>query len=645
MSRGRWLTEVLIVTLLIAFLAACGQNTAQTPEPPQEIEWSAAAIGYEDVQQANLGQLEPAAASLIKISGSGTDIWDARDEFYYVYTTLSGNGSLSVRLLDFSAAHAWSKAGIMLRDGLAPDARNVLIHISGQNGSVLQARLQTGAATTNSAGSDPSVPIGGWMRLTRSGDQIIGELSSDGSTWTELGSYTVAMGQTALIGLAVTAHNSGQVATAYFTDLDLRFGTQSRPTNPKPTDPQPTDPKPTDPQQPDPDPDPDPGNPTTPEPTYVGTWVCGDQPLTPRYQPTYYVATNGNDSNDGRSTDRPFRTLQRAANVVSAGDVVWVRGGTYSSNVSFQRSGTSANPIVFESYPGECAILDGSGQQAYQNVRFEGANFNVFRNFVVRNNPAQGIQVVNSSDNLITHVRTHNNGLSGIQNLSGDRNRFSYFITHDNSDGSSGDADGIGLSSGRDLRIDHCVAYRNSDDGVDTWLSVNTTIERCVSFQNGVQGGDGNGFKLGGRSQTVNTVIRYSISFANVAEGFNYNSGRNVTLEHNTSYANNVYGFIVANGQLRNNLAYGDQRRGWEDDGGNQLQTNSWDLGISNPLFLSTDPSSASFLAPAATSPVVGRGTNIGLPFSGSAPDLGAIPHGETIESFLGIPLREILAY
>ncbi len=205
-----------------------------------------------------------------------------------------------------------------------------------------------------------------------------------------------------------------------------------------------------------------------------------------------------------------------------------------------------------------------------------------------------------------------------------------------------GNADGIGLSSGRDLQIDHCVAYRNSDDGVDTWLSVNSVVERCVSFENGVQGGDGNGFKLGGRSQTVNTVIRYSISFGNVSEGFNYNSGRNVTLEQNTSYNNGIYGFIVANGRLRNNLAYGDAKRPWEDDGGNQQQTNSWNVSIGNPSFLSTDPRSPNFLAPAPTSSVKGRGTDIG---SGSRPDLGAIPIGETILSYLGIPLADILNY
>lgn len=625
MTRASRILAAALAFTSVTLFAACSQEAAELPGTPDKVQWAEMAIGYEDPGQPQLAALTPAADSptIIKISGSGTDIWDERDEFYFVYTSLYGDGSLSVRLHDFSVAHAWSKAGVMIRESLEPDARNVLIHISGQNGSVLQARLDRGASTTNSAGSDPSMPIGGWMRLTRSGDQIVGELSTDGATWRELGRYTLPMGQRMYIGLAVTAHAAGQTATASFSNLEYRQGKQEVPADPGPKDP--------------------PSRPSTPN--YVGTWVCPDAPLKPQYTPTYFVSTTGRDDNDGRSAERPFRTLQRAANAVSAGDVVWVRSGTYSSNVSFQRSGTSSNPIVFESYPGECAILDGTGQQGHQNVRFEGANFNVFRNFVVRNNPAQGIQLMNSSDNEISHVRTHGNGLSGIQNVSGDRNHFSYFITHDNSDGSVGNADGIGLSSGRDHRIDHCVAYRNSDDGVDSWLSVNSVIERCVSFENGLQGGDGNGFKLGGRSQTVNTVIRYSISFGNKVEGFNYNSGSNVTLEHNTSYDNGMYGYIVANGRLRNNLGFGDAKRVWEDDGGNQQQTNSWNVGVTDPSFISTDPNSPDFLALSGNSSAIGKGSDIGLPYEGAVPDLGAIPHGHTLESFLGIPLREILAY
>ncbi len=44
---------------------------------------------------------------------------------------------------------------------------------------------------------------------------------------------------------------------------------------------------------------------------------------------TYYVATTGNDANSGTLAS-PWRTIQKAANTMSAGDTVLIRGGTYN---------------------------------------------------------------------------------------------------------------------------------------------------------------------------------------------------------------------------------------------------------------------------------------------------------------------------
>ncbi len=57
---------------------------------------------------------------------------------------------------------------------------------------------------------------------------------------------------------------------------------------------------------------------------------------------TYYVATTGSDSNSGTQT-KPFKTIQKAANVVVAGDSVSVASGTY--NISSTDSGTSEYAI------------------------------------------------------------------------------------------------------------------------------------------------------------------------------------------------------------------------------------------------------------------------------------------------------------
>lgn len=75
----------------------------------------------------------------------------------------------------------------------------------------------------------------------------------------------------------------------------------------------------------------------------------------------YYVATNGLDSNAG-SQDKPWRTVQRAANSVMPGDTVYVRGGVYNEIVDVPTSGSAAvGPIVFSSYPGETAALSAKG--------------------------------------------------------------------------------------------------------------------------------------------------------------------------------------------------------------------------------------------------------------------------------------------
>ncbi len=76
---------------------------------------------------------------------------------------------------------------------------------------------------------------------------------------------------------------------------------------------------------------------------------------------TFYVSTSGNDSNAG-TVGSPWRTIQHAANSVTAGATVDVRGGTYNESVTIAVSGnSSAGYIIFQSYPGESAILDGTG--------------------------------------------------------------------------------------------------------------------------------------------------------------------------------------------------------------------------------------------------------------------------------------------
>ncbi len=75
---------------------------------------------------------------------------------------------------------------------------------------------------------------------------------------------------------------------------------------------------------------------------------------------TYFVSKKGSDSNPG-TIGSPWLTIQHAANAVSAGATVYVFGGVYNESVNFPKSGTASAPITFQSYPGQSAVIDGTG--------------------------------------------------------------------------------------------------------------------------------------------------------------------------------------------------------------------------------------------------------------------------------------------
>jgi hypothetical protein len=84
------------------------------------------------------------------------------------------------------------------------------------------------------------------------------------------------------------------------------------------------------------------------------------QPLAGQIGATYFVSKGGCDRNSG-TFDSPWLTIQHAANSVSAGATVYVLGGVYHESVNFPRSGTPSARITFQSYPGENAVIDGTG--------------------------------------------------------------------------------------------------------------------------------------------------------------------------------------------------------------------------------------------------------------------------------------------
>ena len=152
---------------------------------------------------------------------------------------------------------------------------------------------------------------------------------------------------------------------------------------------------------------------------------------------SYYVATNGSDSNPGTAS-APWLTLQKAANSAPSGATIVVRSGTYAG-FTLAKAGTPSNPTVFMADPsGSRPILDGAigsrldvvkfgatahdaqisgfvitnaqgGNSTGSGIRTEsGSSHIVISNNVVRNNHSFGINSYNSND-----ITIRDNDVSG----------------------------------------------------------------------------------------------------------------------------------------------------------------------------------------------------------------------------------------
>jgi hypothetical protein len=136
----------------------------------------------------------------------------------------------------------------------------------------------------------------------------------------------------------------------------------------------------------------------------------------------YFVdAINGTDANLGTSRDHAWRTIQKAANTMVAGDSVTVLAGTYDERVQVNRSGASGNPIsyqaegqvVMKGFAITASYIDINGfevaNSAYQEpgIMITGA-YNIIENNYVHHSAMIGIWILTSTASG-TNLTTHDN--------------------------------------------------------------------------------------------------------------------------------------------------------------------------------------------------------------------------------------------
>jgi hypothetical protein len=376
---------------------------------------------------------------------------------------------------------------------------------------------------------------------------------------------------------------------------------------------------------------------------------------------TYYVASNGNDANSG-TIDFPFRTIPKGiASATTPGDTIYVRGGTHldSATITITASGTSTNRFHLFAFPGERPRLDFSSLgfgSSNRGFNLSG-NYWYIKGFDIFKAGDNGVRIT-GSNNIIEFCSFMENSDTGLQLDNGaSNNQIINCDSYDNADPNQGNADGfaakMGVGSGNYFY--GCRAWQNSDDGWDGYLrganNVTTTLVNCWTFMNGylkngsVSSGNGNGFKMGGsdgKDLEHNMILENCLAFNNLLKGFDQNSNKGSMTLYNCTAYNNATNYSISQtlDSGKTFMVTNCVALGFNGSLGSFAvqQTNSWmpQFTATNADFLSTDTTgvrgprnqdgslpSIAFMHLAPGSDLIDAGADVGLPFKGTAPDLG----------------------
>ncbi len=158
---------------------------------------------------------------VLRVDGAGREIGGTVDGFQFVHQPLTGDGSLETEIQRLNEDNATLKAGVMIRENTNSSSAFVAVLYVPGDGVEMVWRDAAGATAVAQDPAEVKGPV--WVRLSRHGNEFVGEYSLDGTAWTELDRHTVALDPSTRIGLAVSARGTAD-ARVFFSNLTLSLG-------------------------------------------------------------------------------------------------------------------------------------------------------------------------------------------------------------------------------------------------------------------------------------------------------------------------------------------------------------------------------------------------------------------------------------
>lgn len=327
----------------------------------------------------------------------------------------------------------------------------------------------------------------------------------------------------------------------------------------------------------------------------------------------YYVALTGNDSNPG-TIAQPFRSIARGVNSLTAGDTLYLRGGTYTERIDLatpNKTGTPSAWITIAGYTGESVTIryTSTTSRGYGPVRAWGQRgYFIFDNLILDGvNETEGTkwQIRDGNHHFILRNLEFKNFKSSALYIEADDILITNCSFHD---GDETNATlkrfyGIYAHHGRNIVIENSQIYNQPGGGLHLYPGplTNLIVRGNRIYHNNRHATGFGGIILYGSSTTsiTNVQIYNNLVYAN---GLNPMAGptdgitigpytQGTKLWNNTVYGNKDYGInikstLAANTLVQNNIMYGNTKGNYVNTG---IST-TYDHNLTtNPSFLNSN--------------------------------------------------------
>ena len=158
------------------------------------------------------------------LKGAGPDIAGTADAFRFTYKTISGDSQIIARVATVQNTDTAAKGGVMIRESTAAGARHAMLVVTPSSGVQFSYRASTGGATTTVTLASRTAPQ--WVKLIRTTTtKFTAYVSRDGTRWELVGTATISMAASSLVGVCDTSKVTATLCTCTFDSVTATAGT------------------------------------------------------------------------------------------------------------------------------------------------------------------------------------------------------------------------------------------------------------------------------------------------------------------------------------------------------------------------------------------------------------------------------------